>query len=398
MSFSQIKIKLTNDEKNELQEIVRKHKSMYQIVIRAKIISSANNTNDIWISHELNISRDMVTFWKKRWNKLTNKNISAYEKLQDVKRSGAPLKFTAEQICKLFKIACEKPQDYNRPISHWTARELSDELIKQNIVQSISPRHVGRLLEEADLKPHKIRYYLDTKKDENFHIRSKNICNIYSQAFEINNNGGKVFCNDEMCGIQALEREAPDKLMKPGQPERHEFNYKRHGTLSLIANLDVATGKIINPTIGPTRNEEDFKNNIMNTIIEHKSSNQIHFIVDNLNTHQSKSLVKLVSEIDGFNGDLGKERKYGIMKSMKTRQEYLSDINHKIVFHYTPKHSSWLNQIEIWFSILVRKLLKRASFKCLSDLKETIFSFIDYFNNTMAKPFKWTYKGKVLAN
>lgn len=200
-----------------------------------------------------------------------------------------------------------------------------------------------------------------------------------------------------MTGIQATERLEKDLPMGPGKVERREFEYIRHGTQSLIANFDVATGKIIEPTCGDSRTEIDFLLNIHRIIESDLDAKKWHLIMDCLNTHQSESLVRLVAEKEGLNIDLGIKGKSGILKSMKSRIAFLKDPTHKIVFHYTPKHSSWLNQIEIWFSILVRKLLRRASFTSQDDLKNRILSFIDYFNKTMAKPFKWTYKGKVLA-
>jgi len=188
----------------------------------------------------------------------------------------------------------------------------------------------------------------------------------------------------------------PTKEMKAGLVERREFEYIRHGVLCLMANFEVATGRIVTPTVGPTRTEADFAAHIANTVATDPTGEWI-FIADQLNTHQSETLVRWVAEQCGIEMELGKKGKSGVLQSMETRKTFLQDATHRIRFVYTPKHTSWLNQVEIWFSILVRKLLKRASFSSLEELEKRILDFIDYFNRILAKPFKWTYSGKPLA-
>ncbi|MEP7189027.1 MAG: transposase [Roseiflexaceae bacterium] len=200
---------------------------------------------------------------------------------------------------------------------------------------------------------------------------------------------------DEMTGIQALERIAATKPMRSAQEERREFEYKRHGTLSLIMNFDVVTGHGLAPSLGPTRTEADFVAHIAQTIDTDPDAVWV-FVSDQLNIHQSESLVRLVAERCSIADDVGEKGKQGILQSLTSRAAFLSDPSHRIQFVYVPKHTSWLNQVEIWFSILMRRVLKRGNFRSVSELGERILAFIAYYNQT-AKPFRWTYTGRPLV-
>ncbi|NJO18647.1 MAG: IS630 family transposase [Thioploca sp.] len=207
--------------------------------------------------------------------------------------------------------------------------------------------------------------------------------------------GVHVVSTDEKTGIQALERIHPPQPMKPGKPEAVEFEYERHGTQALIANFEVATGTVICPSVGDSRTEEDFSAHIRATVESAPEDDWI-FICDQLNTHKSEGLVRAVAQLCGIEDELGRKGKSGILKSMASRAAFLQDESHRIRFVYTPKHCSWLNQVELWFGILTRRLLKRGSFTSTNELKQRILTFIEFFNETLAKPFRWTYIGKPL--
>jgi transposase len=221
------------------------------------------------------------------------------------------------------------------------------------------------------------------------------VCAAYQEALRLEAEGTHTVSTDEKTGMQALERTAPTLPARPGLIERREFEYERHGTLCLTANFNVATGKVLSPTMQPTRNEEDFIANIMRVIDTDVMAGWV-FVLDNLNTHCSEGLVRMVAKMCDVHADLGIKGRRGVLATMESRAAFLSDPTHRIRFVYTPKHCSWLNQVEIWFSILVRRLLKRASFISLDDLHQRVLAFIDYFNAVLAKPFKWTYTGRQL--
>jgi transposase len=218
---------------------------------------------------------------------------------------------------------------------------------------------------------------------------------VYAYAPLLHCLGGHVVSCDELTAIQALERAAPTQPMRARQIERREFEYIRHGTLTLITNFDVATGQVVSPSLGPTRTEADFADHIAQTLASDPQAVWV-FLTDQLNIHQSEALVRLVAAQCGVRDELGVKGRSGILQSLASRAAFLSDATHRIQFVYLPKHTSWLNQVEIWLGILVRRVIRRGNFTSLGDLRTKILAFIDYFNQT-AKPFRWTYAGRPLT-
>ncbi len=241
-----------------------------------------------------------------------------------------------------------------------------------------------------------MRGWLTAKVDPAFDTKCADVCTVYQQAIGAAQQNVRTVSIDEMTGIQALQRAAPALPMRPGDVARQEFAYVRHGTQSLIAAFDVATGQV-HGRVGETRTEQDYVDFLQTLFAAGTPTTRWQVVCDNLNIDLSESVLRLVADLSGLDDNLGKKRKSGVLTSLVTREAFLRDPAHRICFHFTPRHASRLNQIEIWFSILVRKLLRRASFTSTHDLKQRIDSFIAYFNRTLAKPFRCTKTGKPLT-
>ena len=439
-----------------LDTISNRRKIPHDIVQRAQIILLANKgCANSQIGKEVGLSRNTVSKWR-------NSFILYYPIIQatsvldpaslewvvlrilwDLPRKGAPRKYTDEQIVKIHEIACRDPKECGIEISNWTHVDLADYCNKNKITESISPRTVGRYLEEADIKPHLVEGWLHSTEKidspETFATKANEICETYRYAGELakiakqdmlemlkeqsqNPDGNAVedytnidnvkgvqiknedsetktvyiICTDEMTGLSARERVFEDKPVAPGMPAKHEVNYIRHGTTSFTGFYNVIYGTCVCPYFKVTRTETDFADAV-SKLIEKDPDGYWTFVCDNLNTHKSETLVRYIAHCLGISDEtLGVKGESGILKSMESRAEFLHDKTHRIRFVYTPKHCSWLDQIEIWFGILNRRLLKRASYKSVQEMIDSIRRFIVQYNIT-AEPFKWTYRGVPLS-
>jgi transposase len=379
---------------------------------RARAIQLAfQGCKNLQISEAIELERHSVGRWRKRWQDSfeallaieMNEPQAALERairdvLRDAPRSGAPGKFAAEQIVQLLSIACESPRDSGRPVDDWTGRELADEMKQRAIVDSISVSRVNELLRMVELQPHKRKCWcFTTEKDpELFKAQVQEVCGAYLNAASAHEQDNThTVCVDEMTSLQANEQRADTKLPRPGQAGKRECQYTRHGTQSLTGSWHVTLGQMIHTTIDATRNGEDFADHIEQTIRTDPAANWV-FVMDNLNTHYGEEVVRRIARLHGIaDATLGdKKKRRGILGSTKSRREFLTDPSHRIRFVFLPKHSSWLNQIEVVFGIISKRVMRHGSFTSTDDLKSKLLAFIEYFNQTFAKPFNWTYTGK----
>src|SRR4051794_19917454 len=316
------RVRVTEKQLAILEELSRSRTEAKGIVRRASIlVLGFQGLLNEQIAVEVGLNRQQVGIWRQRWREAWD-SLCAWEctephrlreaildVLSDAPRPGCPGKITADQVARILAVACESPSLSGRPITRWTHRELRDEVVKREIVASLSVAQVGRYLKQAAVQPHRSKMWLNTteKDPERFKREAAEVCATYLDApRKAAADGTHTVSVDEATSLQAIERNAPDKPLRPGGVTKREFEYTRHGTTTLTAGLDVVTGQVVSPTLGATRTEPEFVDHIARTVNLDPAGEWI-FVVDNLNTHVSESLVKWVAEQCGIDDPLGKK-------------------------------------------------------------------------------------------
>lgn len=350
-TFAPVEIQLTGADRRKLQRTVAAHKSEQREVLRAKVILLASQgLNNGQIADDLGCDVQTVKKWRGRYA------VDGLVGLYDLPRSGRPSKFSAIERCACISLLLQEPP---APRSSWTLDMAVEALRAQGTVPAISRETLSRWLRTADVKPHRNRYWLNCK-DPNFKAKMEQIVNLYMNRPK----GVRVICIDEKTCIPARQRLHPDKPTRPGQARRLEFEYERHGTVHLIAALDVHTGRVIGECVD-TNNSDAFIR-FLCRLRRLYPGEKLQFILDNGTTHKSRKTKKFLA-----------------------RHSWLGTTV------FLPNHASWLNQVEIWFSVLSRQALRHASFSSRAQLIERIQSYIE-LHNEHCKPYRWTATGETL--
>lgn len=346
-------LKLPRDLRVKLKRLARKQRAPHRVVVRAKILLLASRGRGAEeVARQVGCTARSVRKWKARF-----RADPRLETLEDRPRSGTPAHVPIAVRCELIQLACERPDGVLIPFRQkWTYKDLAEALYHRTSYR-LSVTEVGRILRSSLLRPHRVRQWLKSR-DPEFGPKAERVCDLYLNPPK----GAVVICVDEK-PMQVLERIYPTHV-GPDGTVRYEYEYKRHGTRVLLAAYDVQTGKVFGKVV--PRRTAAATVAFMNEVARHYRGREVHVVWDNLNTHYDGPDARWTH----FN-----ERHGG-----------------RFHFVYTPKHASWMNQVEIWFSILHRRILQYGSFDIPSRLEHEVESFIRYWNRNEAHPFRWTWR------
>lgn len=350
-----IGIPLAPPVRRELESLAHSTVAAHRRVQRARIIlACAAGLTSVEVARRVGCSDRVVRKWRSRFARALS-----VDTLADAKRSGRPSRVRVETRCELIKLACSRPEEGPRaPFRDvWTHDALGQALFESAGVR-LSRSEIGRILRAEDLRPHRMRLWLHSP-DPEFAPKVQRICELYRAPPP----GSTVLSIDEKTCIQALARRHPTVYPAPGRFGRFEFEYKRHGTLVLLAALDIRTGQLFGQC-RPRRTAEDLLQ-FIEAVAQRYPRGEVYTIWDNLNIHCGERWRR-------FN-----ERHGG-----------------RFHFVYTPKHASWVNQVEIWFAILQRRVLRYGNFTSREELRARVEGFIEHWNDKEAHPFRWTFRGR----
>jgi transposase len=297
--------------------------------------------------------------------------------------------FPPGERVEVITLASERTAAHDCPATRWSLDDLARELINRHADEAMHRSTIQRILHAADLKPHRSVYWLNSH-DPDFDAKAATICQLYVRAPILSHRGELVVCTDEKTGMQILQRKYPTQLARPGHPEKREHEYIRHGTRALIASFVVPTGEVV-WDLGPTRTSADFAHHLRHVADRFRDWSRITWVVDNLNTHWSLAACRVLA---GLNRLAFEPQR---LSTGVERRAFLTDPGHPYRFAFTPTHGSWLNQVELWFSVLARRFLKRGDFASAAEFERRLTAYLDTYNDRQAHPYRWTYTGQPLV-
>lgn len=300
-----------------------------------------------------------------------------------------PGAFPPDALVAVVNLATSKTAAHDQPATRWSLSDLAATIINDAHHRAMSRTTIWRILDDADLKPHRSVYWLNSH-DPDFAVKAQDICRLYVAAPRLYQEGRLVICCDEKTGMQILQRKYATQPVEPGKPEKREFEYIRHGTRALLTSFAVPTGEVV-WDLGPTRTSADFARHIGHVATHFQSLQRFDWVVDNLNTHWSLDVCRCIATLCAVPFE-PQQLQTGVQ-----RRAFLTDPTHKHVFHFTPTHGSWLNQVELWFSVLSRRFLKRGDFASAEEFERRLRAFLEAYNSRHAHPYRWTYTGQPLV-